>query len=95
MIYHTKGKLYLYRMFSGRCDFVDHVSGYMSIKYQVAINATETINTKLNLEREAKIQGVTNNGYHIENGVFNDSEFIEDIFKKKKNITFTDGWNLT
>ena len=42
-IYHTKGKSDQYDMFSGGCLFVDHASGYVSIKHQVSINATETV----------------------------------------------------
>ena len=42
-LYHTKGKSDLSDMFSGGCVFIDHASGYVSIKHQVAINATETV----------------------------------------------------
>ena len=37
---HTKWKPDQSDIFSGGCDFIDHVSGYVSIKHQVAINAT-------------------------------------------------------
>ena len=46
-LYHTKGKSDQSDMFSGGCVFIDHASGYVSIKHQVAINATETFNAKL------------------------------------------------
>ena len=42
-LYHTKGKSDQPDMFSGGCVFIDHASGYVSIKHQVAINDTETI----------------------------------------------------
>ena len=45
-LYHTKGKSDQYEMFSGGCVFIDHASDYVSIKNQVAINATETFKTK-------------------------------------------------
>ena len=48
-LYHTKVKLDTYDMFSGGCVFIDHASGYVSIKHQVAINATETVKEKTNL----------------------------------------------
>ena len=57
-LYHTKGKSYQSDMFSGGCFFIDHASGYVSIKYQVAINATETVKAKLNFDREAQSKGV-------------------------------------
>ena len=73
-------------MFSGGCVFIDHVSGYVSIKQQVAINATETVKEKLTFEREAQSQGVVIKGYHTDNGIFNALEFMEEILKKQQNI---------
>ena len=45
-------------MFSERFLFIDHASGYVRIKHQVAINATDTVKAKLTFDREAKSQGV-------------------------------------
>ena len=42
-LYHTKGKSDQSEMFSVKYVFIDHVSGYVSIKNQVSINATENI----------------------------------------------------
>ena len=42
-LYHTKGKSDPSDMFSGGCGFIDHASGYVSIKHQVALNSTETV----------------------------------------------------
>ena len=39
-LYHTKGQSDPYEMFSGGWIFVDHSSGCMSIKHQVAIHTT-------------------------------------------------------
>ena len=39
--------------------------------------------------REAQSQGVVIKGYHTDNGIFNASEFMEDILKKQKNIRFS------
>ena len=52
-LYHTKGKSDPSDMFSGGCVFIDHFSGYVSIKHQGAINYTENVNAKLTFEREA------------------------------------------
>ena len=46
-IYHKKGKSNPSDMFSGGCVFIDHASGYVSIKHQVDINATETVKAKI------------------------------------------------
>ena len=37
---------------------------------------------------EAQNQGVAIKGYHTANGIFNASEFMEEILKKYKNISF-------
>ena len=63
-------------MLSGGCVFIDHASGYVSIKHQVAINYTETVKEKTTFEREAQSQGVVIKGHHTENGIFNASEFM-------------------
>ena len=42
-IYHTKEKSDQSDMFSGGCVFIDHASGYVNIKHQVDISATETV----------------------------------------------------
>ena len=57
-IYHTSFKSYIYKMFSYGCGFVDHFSGFMSIKYQLSVNANETIKDKITFENEAQNQGV-------------------------------------
>ena len=88
-LYHTKGKSDQSDMFSGGCVFIDHASGYVSIKHQVAINATETVKAKLTFEREAQSQGVVIKGYHTDNGIFNSSEFMEELLKKQQKIRFS------
>ena len=70
-MYHTKGKSDQSDMFSGGYLFIDHSSGYVSIKHQVAINDTENFKAKLTFEREAQSQGVVIKGYNTDNGIFN------------------------
>ena len=45
-LYHTKGKSDIADIFSGGYFFIDHANGYVSIKHQVAINATQTVKEK-------------------------------------------------
>ena len=85
-LYHTKGKSDPSYMFSVVCVFIYHSSGYVRIKHQVAINATETAKAKLPFERENQIQGVMINVYHTDNGIFNTSKFMEDLLKKQQKI---------
>ena len=88
-IYHTKGKSHPFDIYSEGCVLIDHTSGYMIIKHQVAIKATETVKAKLIFEREDKSQGVMINIYHTENGIFNTSKFMEELLKKQKKIRFS------
>ena len=50
-LYHTKVKSDQYEIFSGRCVFIDHISGYVSIKHLSTIDATETAKVKITFER--------------------------------------------
>ena len=50
-IYHKKGKSDPSDMLSGGCVFIDHTSGYVNIKHQVAKSATETAKAKLTFYR--------------------------------------------
>ena len=81
-LYHTKGRSYPSEMFSGVCVFIGHESSYASIKHQVDINTTETVKAKITFEREDQSHGVVIKGYHTDNGIFNDSEFMEELLKK-------------
>ena len=88
-IYHKRLKSDPYDMFSGVCVFIDHASGYVSIKHQLAINATETVKAKLTFESEDKIHGVVIKEYHTDNGIFNTSYFMEEILKNQQKIRFS------
>ena len=61
----------------------------MRIKHQVDIKATEAVKAKLTFEREAHIQGVVVKGYHTDNGIFNASEFMEELWKNQQKIRFS------
>ena len=88
-LYHKKVKSYPSDIYSGGCVLIEHASGYMSIKHQVAIYATETFKAKLAVEREDKSQGVMINVYHTDNGISNTSNFMEELLKKQKKIRFS------
>ena len=61
----------------------------MRIKHQVDINATETVKAKLTFESGAQSQGVVIKGYHTNNGIFNASEFMEDLLTQQQKIRFS------
>ena len=88
-LYHTKGKSDQSDMFSGGFVFIEHASGYVSIKHQVAINATENVKAKLTFEREAQSQLVVIKGYHTDDGILNSPEFMEELLKKQQKIRYS------
>ena len=88
-LYYTKGISDQSNMFSVGCVFIDNASRYVSIKNQVAINATETVKAKLTFEREAQSQGVVIKGYQTDNRIFNSSDFMEELLKNKQKIRFS------
>ena len=61
----------------------------MTVKHQVALNAVETIRAKLEFEREAGACGVKVQAYHTDNGVFQANDFLQELMKEKKDISFS------
>ena len=55
-IYHTKGKSDKSDILSGGCVFIDHANGYMRIKHQVDIKATENVKKKSPLRGRLKVR---------------------------------------
>jgi hypothetical protein len=62
----------------GGCIFVDHGSGYIQVRNQVAFSAVETIRAKQSYEQFALIHGIIVKNYLTESGAF----------KAKKNFKF-------
>ena len=50
------------------------------------ITTTENVREKLTVEWAYKSQGVMINVYHTDNGIFNASNFMEELLKKQKKI---------
>ena len=69
--------------------FVEHASGYVSIKHQLAINNTEPVKAKINFERDAQSQLAVIKGYHTDNGIFNASYFMKELLKNQQKIRFS------
>ena len=88
-LYHTKGKSGTSDMLSGGFVLIDHANSYVVINHQVAIKATETVKAKVTLEREAQIQVVAIKIDLTDNGIFDASEFMEDLLKNQQNIRFS------
>ena len=64
-----------------------HANGYMRIKHQLDITATETVRAKLTFESEDKSQGLMINEYHTD--IFNTSKFMKELVKKQQKLRFS------
>ena len=69
--------------------FINHTISYVRIKQQGAINANETVKTKLTFEIKSQSQGVVIKGYHTDDEIFDASEFMEELLKKQQKIRFS------
>jgi hypothetical protein len=73
----------------GGTIFVDNASGWMFHKPQKSISASETIRSKLLLNREAADVGRRIKKMHSDNGVFNSKEFRAHCKSLKQKLTFS------
>ena len=68
--------------YMGGCIFVDHASGYIHVEFQSSLSSHETLNAKLNFERECRDVGVVPQTYMSDNGSsFTSREFTDHLTK--------------
>jgi hypothetical protein len=75
--------------YEGGCIFVDNASGWMFHKPQKSLAASDTIRSKLALEREAADVNIRIKNIHTDNGVFNSAEFRAHCEHLKQKIRFS------
>jgi hypothetical protein len=85
----TKGKEHHDKMFKGGTIFVDAASGKITLKFQVSLRASETIQSKMEFERTAFSYGVRVKSYRTDNGVFTAQAFIDEIHQRSQTISFS------
>ena len=73
-------------MYSGGCIIVDHATGFVHIEH--IINFT-TIQAKQRLEKTMLDMGVLVQSYQSDNGIFTSTDFMDEVNKGLKNITFS------
>ena len=76
-------------MHHGGAIFVDHASGHISIRHQVSLNASDTIQAKLSFKHEAFNNGVTVSSYHCDRGTFAAKDFVAALNKKDQTIRYS------
>ena len=62
--------------FVGGCVFVDHMSGYIHVEYQLGFLSSETIRAKQKYEKMFLDRGILVNTYLAYNGVFKTNRFF-------------------
>ena len=68
---------------------MDHTTGYVDVRHQVSLNATEIIKAKLRFERDALGQGVEVKSYHTDNGIFTSAKVMEELLKSNQTISLS------
>jgi hypothetical protein len=69
----SRGKEHHNKIFKGGTIFIDAASGKIVLKFQVSLQASETIRSKMEFEQSAFSYGVRVKSYHTENGTFHSS----------------------
>ena len=85
-LFHTAGREPDSSKFCGSTVFCDAASGFIHVEHQVTLNATDTINAKLNFERIADEMRVNIGAYHTDNGIFKSRAFVDEIHNNSQHI---------
>jgi len=88
-LFHTAGREPDKDWFYGATIFCDTASGCIHAKFQVTLNATDSINALDNFERVALHQGVDVKSYHTDNCIFKSKRIIREILPNAKTIRYS------
>ena len=75
--------------FVGGTIFVDHMSRFIHAEHQLSLRTRDTILGKRNFERSIRTMGVRAQAYHGDNGVFNSTEFQQELELSGQTMTFS------
>ena len=73
--------------FCGGTIFVDHASGYIDVRHQPTLSATDTIRSKLEFETEAENCNVQVRSYHTDNEVFTARDFYNEFLNENQSLS--------
>ena len=68
--------------FCGGTIFVDHASGYIDVRHQLTLSATDTVKSKLKFENDAKNCNVQVKFYHTDICVFTAKDFYNELLNE-------------
>ena len=83
---YTRGRERRSNRFCGGTLFYDHASSKMFVRHQVSLDASETVDAKRSVEREALAQGIYIKEYHSDNGIFSSRAFEESLVDNDQTI---------
>ena len=83
----TRGRERQSMRYCGGTLFFDHASGKIFVRHQVSLSASETIDSKRSVEREAIQCGVKIKKYHADNGIFKAEEFEDALEEDYQTLT--------
>ena len=86
---NTYGKEQESMKYNGGTIWVDHASTLMFNRHQVALTAGETLRSKHEFERFAKLHGVTIKRYRADNQPFDSKIFKDDIELQEQTLNFS------
>jgi len=78
---NSRGSTPEHEKYGGGTIFVDIATGKVSVHHQVSLGASETIQAKINFEREALSAGVLVTEYLSDNGIYTSAEFTRELHK--------------
>ena len=86
---HTAGRKPDKDCYCSTTIFVDAALGYIHVEFQVALNATDSINALDSFERSSLHMGVAVNSYHTDNGIFKSKRFVHEIMKNLQSSSYS------
>ena len=72
--------------FKGGSLYCDAATGRVKVYYQSSFTAEETLQTKLQSEKEAVAEGVEIQAYNKDNGVFTSRKFTEELLMRNSGL---------
>ena len=88
-LHHTRGRERPEDAYSGGTVYVDDSSGFLFVRNQVSLRASETLRGKHKFKRYAATCGVNVTSYRGDNGVFRSREYVADLRRQKQSIRYS------
>ena len=88
-LYTSRGSKSSKDKFCGGTIFVDHASGFIDVRHQPTLSATDTVKSKLEFETAADACGIKVKSYHTDNGVFTAKDFYNELLQGNQSLTLS------